>query len=106
MSKSFRRFEILLPRQFNDQQPVPDELLADTLLELRRKFGVVSSETQIIRGYWEHEGQSYPDELVRVFVDVADSPENRQFFEEFKESLKARFCQIDIWLTTYPIELI
>ena len=106
MSKSFRRYEILLPRRFNDQQLVPDELIADSLLELRLQFGAVSSETQIIRGYWDHEGQSYPDELVRVFIDVADTQENRLFFQEFKERLKARFQQIDIWMTTYGIELI
>jgi hypothetical protein len=53
MSRSFRRFEILLPRQFNDQQPVPDELVVETLLELERQFGSVSSETQIIRGLWQ-----------------------------------------------------
>ncbi len=106
MSKSLRRYEILLPRLFNDQQPVPDELIADTLLELRQQFGTVSSETQIIRGIWEHGGQSYRDELVRVFVDVPDSAENRRFFEEFKERLKGRFRQIDIWLTTFPIEVL
>jgi len=33
-------------------------------------------------------------------------PENREFFAEFKERLKARFEQIDIWLTTYPIEVL
>jgi hypothetical protein len=106
MSKSLRRYEILLPRRFNDQQPVPDELIADTLLELRQQFGSVSSETQIIPGLWEHAGESYRDELVRVFVDVTDSAENRQFFQTYKELLKGRFQQIDIWMTTYPIELI
>jgi hypothetical protein len=52
------------------------------------------------------QGESYRDELVRVFVDVPDVPENRQFFREFKERLKARFQQIDIWMTTYPIEVL
>src|SRR5205823_5033705 len=66
MSSSSRRFEILLPLRFNDGQPVPDDLIADTLLELRQQFGAVSSETQIIRGIWEHQGQSYRDDLVRV----------------------------------------
>jgi hypothetical protein len=106
MSKSYRRYEILLPRRFNDQQPVPDELIVETLLELEQRFGAVSSETQIIRGLWRHEGQSYRDDLVRVFIDVPDTPENRQFFEEHKERLKTRFRQLDIWMTTYLIEVL
>ncbi len=106
MSKSLRRFEVLLPTRFNDQQPVPAELLVETLLDLEKQFGAVSSETQIIRGLWNHEGQSFRDDLVRVFVDVADTAENRQFFMEFKERLKSRFRQIDIWLTTYPVEIL
>jgi hypothetical protein len=106
MSKSFRRFEILLPLRFNDGQPVPNELIAETLLELEQRFGSVSSETQVIRGSWQHEGRAYRDDLVRVFVDVPDTSENRQFFLDFKERAKARFRQIDIWLTTYPIEVL
>jgi hypothetical protein len=106
MSSSYRRYEILLPRRFNDGQPVPDELIADTLLELRQQFGAVSSETQIIRGYWEREGQIYPDDLVRVFVDAPDVPDSRQFFLEFKERLKARFQQLDLWVTSYPVEVL
>lgn len=66
----------------------------------------MSSETQIIRGLWRHEGQSYRDELVRIFVDVPDTPERRHFFEEYKERLKARFRQIDIWITTHLIEVL
>jgi hypothetical protein len=106
MSKSLRRYEILLPLRFNDGQPVPDDLVADSLLELEQKFGAVSSETQTIRGLWRHEGESYRDDLIRVFVDVADEAEHRKFLLEFKESLKARFQQIDIWMTTYPIEVL
>jgi hypothetical protein len=106
MNASFRRFEILLPRKFNDGRSVPDELIADTLLELEERFGAVSSETQIIRGLWRHEDQLYRDDLIRVFVDTSDVPESRQFFLEFKERVKARFQQIDIWMTTYPIEVL
>jgi hypothetical protein len=39
-----------LPRRFNDGEPVPDELIADALLELEERFGAVSCETQTIRG--------------------------------------------------------
>lgn len=53
MSEAFRRFEILLPLQFNDGLPVPDELVGDTIIELRQRFGAVSAETQTIRGIWQ-----------------------------------------------------
>jgi hypothetical protein len=106
MSNSSRRYEILLPLRYNDGSTVPEELIADTLLEVRQRFGSVSSETQIIRGYWQHEGEIYRDELVRIFVDVLDLPETRQFFQDFKERMKARFQQLDIWMTTYPVEIL
>lgn len=101
-----RRYEILLPSQFNDGRPIPQDLTAGTLLELENEFGAVSCETQIIQGIWRQEGVTYRDSLARVFVDVPDTPENRQFFIRFKERLKERFQQLEIWLTTFPIELI
>lgn len=101
-----RRYEIFLPRRFNDGAPVPDGLIADTLLELRQRFGAVSSDTQTTHGIWEHEGAEYRDDLVRVFVDVADLPANREFFQDLKERLKDRFQQIEIWMTTYTVDVV
>lgn len=106
MSDSFRRFEVLLPRRFNDGQPVPDDLIAEVLLELEEHFGAVSCETQVIRGLWRHEDELFRDDLIRVFVDAPDVAESRQFFAGFKERAKAKFRQIDIWMTTYPIEVL
>jgi hypothetical protein len=106
MSTTLRRYELLLPLRFNDGQPVPDSLIADSLVELEQRFGAVSSETQVIRGQWRSQGQSYRDELVRVFVDVPDTSDSREFFTAYKEQLKARFRQLDIWMTTYLIEVI
>jgi hypothetical protein len=40
---------MLLPLLFNDGKPVPEGLIADTLIELEQRFGAVSSETQTIR---------------------------------------------------------
>jgi hypothetical protein len=105
MDKPYRRYEILLPLRFNDGQPIPDEVIADTLLELEERFGAVSCETQTTRGFWQHEGASYRDELVRVYLDVPDLPDNRDFFSRLKQDLKARFQQLDIWMTTYPLEV-
>lgn len=106
MSKMVRRFEILLPLRLNDGTPVPEDAIADTLIELEEKFGAVSCETQTTRGRWRFDGETYRDDLTRVYVDVADVPEHRQFFIEYKERLKQRFQQIDMWITTYPIEVL
>ncbi len=106
MTKSYRRYEILLPLRFNDGQAIPDELIGDTLLDLRARFGAISVETQTIQGTWSYLGQEFRDDLVRIFIDVANDDDARQFFTEFKEDLKQRFQQIDIWITTYPIDVI
>lgn len=105
MSSLQRRFEILLPLRFNDGSQIPVDLLVQTVLDLRKQFGALSSETQIIRGVWEHAGQSYRDASSRIFIEVADTAENQQFFRAFKEKLKARFQQIDIRVTTYLVEV-
>lgn len=105
MSKS-RRFEILLPLKFNDGRAVPDDLISTTLAEIEAHFGAVSWETQIIQGAWNSQGTRYRDELFRLFVDVPDLPEHRQFFAELKDRLKSRFQQLDIWMTTYPIDVV
>jgi hypothetical protein len=106
MSKEFRRFELLLPLRFNDGESIPDEAIGATLRELREQFGAVSFESQTICGQWEHGGQVYRDDLVRVFVDAPDTPESREFFVSFKDRVKSRFRQIDIWMTTYRIEVL
>lgn len=106
MSGSFRRFEILLPQRFNDGESVPSDFIADALIELEQRFGAVSCETQVIRGLWRFDEQSFKDDLVRVFVDAPDIVESREFFLDFKQRIKAKFKQIDIWMTTYPIEVL
>ena len=43
---TFRRYEILIPSQFNDGRAVPEAPLMQTLLELEQQFGAVSRETR------------------------------------------------------------
>ena len=106
MVNPYRRYEVLLPLRFNDGNPVPRDLIGTTLSELEQRFGAVSWETQTIRGQWSLQGQQYRDDLVRVFVDVPDLPDSREFFIDFKQRLKARFQQLDIWVTTHSLEIL
>ena len=39
-------------------------------------------------------------------VVAADTPENEAFVRRFKEILKERFDQLDIWITAQRIDLI
>ena len=70
MSTKWRRFEVMLPRQFNDGRDVPPEWLSLAVLEIGDHFGSVSYETQIIEGRWQQAGVVYRDNLARIVVTV------------------------------------
>jgi hypothetical protein len=101
-----RRYEILLPLAYNDGRPMSGEALEQTREELIARFGGLSLLPEPVRGYWVHEGTRYEDQSVRVVIDVDDTPENRQFFLDFKPTLLQRFEQIEIHLISYVIEVL
>jgi hypothetical protein len=51
MSNKWRRFEILLPLQFNDGRHVPPDWLVEAVLEIVDYFGAASYETQKVEGH-------------------------------------------------------
>jgi len=105
MSSKWRRFEVLLPLQFNDGREVPAEWLADAVLEVVDRFGAASYETQKVEGHWRSGGVLYRDNLVRIVVDVPDSAKNRQWMKQFKKRWKTRLEQLELWMVSYRIEV-
>ncbi len=105
MSSKWRRYEVLLPLQFNDGRDVPSEWLAEAVLKIVDHFGAASYETQKVEGHWRHSGVVYRDNLARVVVDVPDSAANRQWMKQFKTEWKARLDQLELWLVSYRIEV-
>ena len=101
-----RRYEILLPLRHNDGRPVSDEKLNQTREELVNQFDGISVQPQSILGVWVHEGVRYEDTSVRISVDVDDTPENRQFFLQFKATLLERFDQVEIYIASYPVDIL
>jgi hypothetical protein len=101
-----RRYEILLPLAHNDSQPVSRDLFDQTREELVNQFGGLSIQPNVIRGLWVHEGQRFEDELLRFVVDVEDTGENRKFFVDYKVVLRMRFEQIEIYIASYPIDIL
>ena len=105
MSSNWRRFEVLLPLQFNDGREIPAEWLAEAVFEIVDHFGAASYETQKVEGHWRYGGVLYRDDLVKILVDVTDTSENRQWLRDFKERWKARLEQVDLWMVSYRIEV-
>lgn len=101
-----RRYEILLPVRFNDGRPVNGELLEQTREELVAQFKAISILPHTILGLWVYEGSRFEDELRRYTIDVEDTPENQQFFVDFKAKLLVRFEQIEIYIASYPIDIL
>jgi hypothetical protein len=105
MSSRWRRFEVLLPLQFNDGRDVPAEWLADAVLEVVGRFGAASYETQRVEGRWRQANITYRDNLVRLVVDVPDRAGNREWMKQFKQRWKAKLEQLELWMVSYLITI-
>jgi hypothetical protein len=100
------RFEILLPLFYNDGRAVEREKFLQTDDDLVQLFGATSTDTIVVHGRWLYQSTLYQDQLIRVRLDVEDKPENWQTVRACKETLKARFDQLDIWITAHRIEVV
>ena len=105
MSSKWRRFEVLLPLQFNDGREIPPEWLAEAVLEIVDHFGAASYETQKVEGHWRHGGTLYRDNLVRLLVDIPDTAKNREWMRGFKDRWGARLEQLELWMVSYSIQV-
>ncbi len=100
-----RRFEVLLPHQYNDGRPVPEKLLGKAYLEIFDRFGAVSYEPHRIRGLWRFEGKVYREKFARIVVDVRDTAANRRWIRKFKSRWKETLRQIDLWVVSYHVDI-
>ncbi len=85
-----KRFEILLPLNYNDESLIEPEKFDQTAEELTDQFGAVTQDTVRITGTWKYGGTRYRDDLYRLRIDTND-PSARTFFQAQKELWKARF---------------
>jgi hypothetical protein len=104
VSSRWRRFEVLLPLQFNDGREIPSEWLAEAVLEIVDHFGATSYQTQKVEGHWRHSGIVYRDNLVKLVVNVPDSAKNRQY-EAVQKSVEERLDQLELWMVSHRIEV-
>lgn len=101
-----KRYEILLPLLYNDGSKIEKDKFLTTNEELVSKFGATTTDSTKIVRRWIYENQLYEDKLIRLTIDVPESEDSDIFFRQYKEILKQRFKQIDIWISSYIIEII
>jgi hypothetical protein len=100
-----KRFEILLPLNYNDGRPVEPEKFLVTHRELIEKFHATTVDATRASGTWMYGGTLHEDLLMRVTIDSAQPDEAYAFFRDYKEVLKTRFEQIDVWITAHDVDL-
>ena len=100
-----KRFEILLPLNYNDGTLIEPEKFDQTADELCDRNGGITQDTVRISGTWKYFGARYRDDLLRIRIDTQD-PTASAFFRAQKAIWKDRFQQIDIWITAHEIEII
>jgi hypothetical protein len=95
-----------LPTRYNDRRPVEPEKYLVTRREIAARFGALTFLPQPVHGEWTHQETRFEDVNLRIVVDVEDTPENAAFFAQLKQTLKARFQQLDIWIVSYEIRIV
>src|SRR2546427_11698578 len=100
------RYEILLPLYYNDGRPIESEKFRQTTLERLGNSYAATLDLLTAIGSWKYQGTIYQDLLLRLIVDVPASNPADDFFRGYKETLKARFEQVDIWISGHEIQII
>jgi hypothetical protein len=74
--------------------------------ELVAHFTGLQIQPHTILGLWVYEGSRFEEELRRFTIAVEDTPDNQQFFVDFKQKLLERFEQIEIYIVSYPVDIL
>jgi hypothetical protein len=97
------RFDFYVPRSYNDGSPIEDEKFVLTRREIIQRLRALSwmgdAGDPPIQGFWEHEGTEYYDRNDWVTVCTPREQEHKDWFQAYKETLKERFQQLEIFLS-------
>jgi len=95
-----RKYEIHLPLNYINGEPIEQEKIRNVRDELVNAFGSFVVPDQ---GTWRYDGVTYI-EIMRVEIVTVDDKVPKKFLKVFKERLKESFRQTDILITTRRIQ--
>jgi hypothetical protein len=103
------RFEIKLPIYYNNGLRIEAEKHDQTQEEIFEKFGAYTLQT-VTRGIWRDPdtNKSYEEKIGGIIVDVDREQLNDTiaFLREYKQKLKERFQQEEIYIVGYELYVI
>jgi hypothetical protein len=74
--------------------------------EILETFGATTIDSIQALGTWVYRGTLYRDRLIRNRIDSPNAEDALAFMRAYKQILKTRFRQTDIWITAHDIEVI
>lgn len=102
------RIEIYLPLYYNDNTAIEADKFDKTRQELIKKFGALTAMPTnpdlALQGWWVNKGITYQDRIVILRIDSEDL--NLKFWSKYKNLLKRRFAQLEIYITISEISVV
>ncbi len=98
------RFELLLPLADNEGVYFLAEYFEVVMLDLRQQFG--GFRFQPLSPYedeWEEGAQAFRDRLLLFTTDAPRTDESLTWFVHYKEQLKGKFRQVEIYLAVTEV---
>lgn len=97
-----RKYEIHLPLNYSDGEPIEQEKIRRVREELVAAFGTFAVPD---RKTWKYDGVKYV-EIVKIEIITTGDKVIKKRLKDFKERLKKSLRQIDILITTHGIQVI
>lgn len=103
-----RKYDIYLPLNYNDGEPIESTKITAICDELALTFGAITTSplSAPYKGRWKYGGVEYVDQIMKVEILTSGDRVTKQFLKDFKERLKKDLRQIDILITTHGIQVI
>ena len=108
-----KRVEILLPTHYESTlnngkyEKINGDEYVTTYKELTNWFRGCTYDPTVKKGEWvDNNGKKYSDDSTTLYCDIDNTKKNNQFWIEYKEILKKRFKQKDIYIAFHDVEVI
>jgi hypothetical protein len=108
-----KRVEILIPTHYEPTlnngkyEKINGDEYATTYKELNDHFRGWTHDPTVKAGEWlDDDGVKFSDNTTTLYCDIDDTEKNKQFWIGYKEVLKKRFKQKEIYITIHDVEVI